>query len=184
MGAVFANLITPEGSLRDTRLAQSILGVIDLGYRTEDLCQMDCLNFKSQYSKSNPKLGCYGLFAAMAEIMRRRGVLDKEPEYYEANWGRNELLLGGTPVSITEYKREAFELTLTAIISDIQTTWPNIREMAMIIISGGGAYIFGEAIKRSLMAMYKIRDEVFVVPPEGEFLNVRGYRRHADYIWR
>lgn len=184
MGAVFHYLLTPEGGIRDTLLCQSQLGVIDLGYRTEDLCQIHNVQFVSKYSKSNPKLGCHGLFTNLADIMRQKGIIDQAPEYFEKNWSKSSLTLGGNNVSIDEYKKQAFELTLMAILSDIQTTWPNIREMAMIVISGGGAYIFGEVIKRSLGKMYSIKEDVFVIPENSEFLNVMGYRRHADRIWR
>jgi plasmid segregation protein ParM len=184
MGAAYRQLVNPDGSLVDVKLTNSIIGVIDLGYRTEDLCQLNQLQFMSKHSKSNPKLGCYSLFVALAEMLRQKGILDKEPEYYESCFNQDSLLIGGESIPIGEYKRQAFEMILMAILSDIQTTWPNIREAAMVIIGGGGAYIFGESIKKSLIATYRMKEEVFVIPPGSEFLNVEGYRRHADRIWR
>jgi plasmid segregation protein ParM len=184
MGAAYSYLLNPDGSLSDIELTKGIIGIIDMGFRTLDLCQLNQVQFVSNLSKSNPKLGCYSLFSALAEIMRQKGIQDKEPEYYETVFSQDSITIGGAAVPIGEYKKEAFERVLMAILSDIQTTWSNIREMLKIIITGGGAYIFGESIKKSLAATYKIKENVFVVPPGSEFSNVEGYRRHIDRVWK
>jgi plasmid segregation protein ParM len=184
MGAAYSILLNPDGSLTDIKLTQGMIGIIDLGFRTLDLCLLNQVQFVSNFSKSNPKLGCYSLFSALAEIMRQKSILDKEPEYYETVFNQDSIMIGGAAVPIGEYKKEAFERVLLAILSDIQTTWSNIREMSKIIITGGGAYIFGESIKKSLAATYKIQEDVFVIPSGSEFSNVEGYRRHIDRIWR
>jgi hypothetical protein len=89
MGAAYRQLLNSDGSLVDVKLTNSIIGVIDLGYRTKDLCQLNQLQFMSKLSKSNPKLGCYSLFVTLAEILRQKGILDKEPEYYESRFNQD-----------------------------------------------------------------------------------------------
>jgi hypothetical protein len=143
---------------------------------------MGNLVFLSQYSKSNDKLGCHNLFKNLSEILRQKNIIDKDPEFFADKFDYDSLFIGGSNVPIGQYKKEAYAMTLEAILSDISKTWINIRDLSMIVISGGGSFIFFESIKQSLMKTYGIKEDLFIFG--NEFLNSRGFLRFGLRKWR
>ena len=167
-GTVCTMVLDKSGQISNRSLADSRVGVVDVGTKTTDLMLFDALEIYPAMSG--------GINTALADAWKVVG------EEISKNVGRNlephevddALHLGyfkhrGRRVDIKEWKTKALRALAAAVDGEIKSLWQGGDYVDNIIVTGGGAVFVFE---------YLDYPHKYIVP-EGHFANVDGSYRYG-----
>ena len=178
IGTVYYVMVDPDGKLEKKYNPKSSIGVIDIGFRTTDLARMENLVYIGKASESFTGLGVIDICSAFRQALIELGV-DYAVALSEAEMipylKGNPVKVKGKEVKVQEVKDRAIELIGEGIIAAIVTKWPDWKRLDYILISGGGAALAGEYLRR------KFGEENSLILDQ--WGNVNGYLRFGVRIW-
>ena len=178
MGTVFNVILDRKGEISDRGLASSKIAVLDVGQNTLDLVSVDSLDFIDSESTSFGDLGIFECYRQLSiEIYNTFGV-EITPEEIEPRIKGNTIKIGGRPRSIIDIKNKSYQDAAEKIVSRVRNFWRSMWQFDRIILSGGGAQIFGEQIARALHSPCEID-----ICGQGSLSNVRGYLKFGHWAW-
>jgi plasmid segregation protein ParM len=176
-GSLLAETLDDRGRVKDNGLAAGMVGVIDLGSKTTNLQAIRALQELSRESASinagawnaarmvrqHLATLCPDLELKDLEVMQ--AMMDRQVSYY------------GEKVVLTDAVEAALEPLTEQISTKARELWGKAAALQAILITGGGALLMGERLKRHFKHARVVDDPVFA--------NVRGYWRLAqrDAIW-
>lgn len=177
VGTIFNSVLSDSGALADRDLAASKIAVIDVGANTVDLCKMDSLDFIDKESTTYT-LGVFESYKQLSlELYNTYGV-EIPPEEIEPYLKNDAVKISGRFHNIAEVKERVFRIAAEQIASRAKNVWRNLWQLDRIIISGGGANLFGNHIAQALDCPGQI-----VISERGAFSNVLGYLKYGRRTW-
>lgn len=170
-GALFRVLLNPAGVLVDEeRLARERVAVLDIGTHTTDYAFADQLRYIEPKSGSTP--------VAMARVYElvRRAIAEEHnldlnlPEVEEAV-RRGYVTLYGQRYPLGDLATSALDAVAQEILGEARTLWGDGRDLAAVLVTGGGGLTLLERIK----AVYPHARLV----PNPQAANAEGFYRYA-----
>jgi len=174
MGVAVDAALSEDGlSIVDALVADGDVGIIDVGGKTT--------NFQRVHNMSDVRPQTDSVTLGSWDAVRAA----KEPVQNicpDAEYGDHEiaaaLAIGsirykGGSIDIRDATNSVIEPMADGIIARAAQLWDNFTKLDVVIVAGGGATVFGEAIKS------KIEHENVRIAPEPMFANVRGYYKLA-----
>jgi len=178
MGTIFNLILGDDGNLANKELAASRLAVLDIGANTIDLCRVDSLDFIDHESTSYSDLGVFECYRQLSlEIYSTFGI-EIPPEEIEPYILNGAIKIGGRPRSIVDLKNKVYREAAEKIVSRVRNVWRNMWQMDKIIVTGGGADVFGEEIVRAFNSPGQVE-----LCRRGTTSNVAGYTKFANRVW-
>jgi plasmid segregation protein ParM len=174
-GSLFDALLGPDGQIVDEDLAHGRLGVVDIGTYTTDYVLVDALRYVEKgsgtiataMSKAYALIGrslldSYGLELRMHEVDQavRRGHVTVYGERREIEWLVSPVL----------------DALSTEILAQAGTLWGDGRDLAAILVTGGGAHVLGERIRDRYRHARLIGNAALA--------NVNGFLKYGRRKWR
>ena len=174
-GSLFDTILGEEGQIVDEALARGRLGVIDVGTFTTDYVLVDGLRYVERGSGSiatgmskayeligRSLLDSFGLDLRMHQVDQavRRGQVTIFGEVREIDW-------------ITE---PVFDAIAAEVLAQAGTLWGDGRDLAAILVTGGGAIALGERIREHYRHASILDDAAMA--------NVKGFRKYGQRRWQ
>jgi hypothetical protein len=164
-----------DGSISSGMPCNRVAGVIDIGGNTLNLLAAEAMNEIPRWTSSSE----FGLLH-MLDIVRDR-MRAELPRFYPQTHEVSEWLAKGTfryhgeDKEIKPYAEEYLNSLLEVLISRIREAWPQSARFDAVLVTGGGAELFGP----QLVARLEDFANVFVVD-NPRWANVRGYYKLAE----
>jgi plasmid segregation protein ParM len=178
IGTVFNLVLGDKGNLANKDLAASRLAVLDIGANTLDLCRVDSLEFIDRESTSYSDLGVFECYRQLSlEIYNAFGI-EIPPEEIEPHIMNGAVRIGGRPRGIAEIKNRVYQDAAEKIASRVHNVWRSMWQFDKIIVTGGGAAVFGEQIARVLNSPGQVE-----ICKQGTFSNTLGYLKFGHRVW-
>lgn len=175
LGSVFGAVLDESGNLTNERLASSNLCVLDIGANTVDLCRMDALDFVDRESATFLDIGVFDCFRQLSvEIFNLLGV-EIPPEEIEPHLRNKSIKVRGQRQSIIHVVDKVFREAAEKIAARARNVWRNIWQVDKILVTGGGAELFGDYIDQAFESTGLVEVSV-----RGVFANVVGYMRYGQ----
>ncbi len=180
MGTYFNLLLDDTGQMTAASklYATGKVGIIDIGYNTLDPARIDGLDFIGFRSTSFSRMGMVTAYQELANIIYQDHHVEIATEKMEAYLQQGYLSVAGKGVDLEHMKEAAFKTAAVKIASRIKSFWPDMWELDLIVLAGGGAELLGAYIKM---------DPEFaraIVVPEPMFANANGYLKFAKKVWK
>lgn len=175
LGSVFGAVLDEMGNLANEELASSKLCVLDIGANTVDLCRMDALDFVDREGATFHDIGVFDCFRQLSfEIFNLLGV-EIPPEEIEPHLRKKSIKVKGQQRSIVYIVDKVFREAAEKIAARAKNVWRDIWQIDKIIITGGGAELFGDYIAQAFDGAGLVE-----VSAKGVFANVAGYMRYGQ----
>lgn len=178
MGAVFNAILNNKGEIVDRELASSRIAVLDIGHNTLDLVRVDSLDFIDAESTSYSDLGVFECYKQLSLDIYDAFAIEIPAEEIEPYITGNSIKIGGRFCDISEIKRRVYQVAAENIAGRVHNAWRNMWQLDRIIVSGGGAQVFGEQIVRALNSPCSIE-----ICREGTLSNALGYLKFGYWVW-
>jgi hypothetical protein len=149
LGAYYAWLFNEDGSPAQTKdLAEALVGVCDIGYNTSDLFAIEGGVPVKRYI-GGIQLGVHNVALMVSEQLATQTGHNFSPAELEPyiRGDKETMILAGKSIDVAGLRRQAVEVVGTKIIEFINGKWGD-APFAKLLIVGGGAYIFGERLRR------------------------------------
>ena len=171
MGSLYYLVLDRQGRLVDGDLADSQVGIIDIGTLTTNYILCDRLRYVETGSDSI-KTGIAEALRKIAKDLRDAYGLDWTQRLNKVDQamraGRVEIQ--GRPIDITEQVQPHIDAIADTIISHTRTLWGAGIELKAVVVSGGGSQKLAPYIAREYPHMR-------TVGKDPQFANVSGYLR-------
>ncbi len=173
-GSIFERAMDDSGRVVDRELAQGPTGVIDIGGKTTNLLQMT--NFRDDSTRTTSvNVGAWNLVQAIQEFLERDypDLELSQPEVMDAVktgqvWYHDRFIsLAPVIEPMTAEMAEVIESTAMRL-------WHGAASLRRILITGGGAYLFGDRL------VDRFRQAEIV--PDSRFANARGYWKYGNFL--
>ncbi len=173
-GSFFALILDERGAIANEELARGRVGVLDIGVYTTDFILADCLRYVEPASGS--------LTTAMARVYELvgRAIQDTHGLRLDLHQVDQALRAGsvsvyGAPQDISGLVAPHLDAVANEILSKAGTLWGDARDLAAVLVTGGGALALGERVAR--------RYPHALVVPDANTANVRGFHRYGRRKW-
>ena len=177
VGTIFSYVLNDKGALTDRGLAASKIAVIDIGANTVDLCKMDSLDFIDRESTTY-SIGVFESYKQLTlELFNAYGV-EIPPEEIEPCLKDNVIKIRGRNHNITEMKERVYRIAAEQITSRAKNVWHNLWQMDKIIITGGGATLFGNYVAEALDCPGQV-----TISDKSTFANALGFLKYGRRAW-
>jgi plasmid segregation protein ParM len=173
MGTLFYKLFDAKGVIADKELSRSKAGIIDVGFRTTDFSVVDKLEYIDKLSYSTPT-GMANAYALIAEYLRNQFRIYKENYELEEIVQKGRIKVAGKVHSLEQIKKDVFEQVSAKILTEMNSIW-DIREMDLILLSGGGGKMLADFLLPELKTANLIE--------ESQMANVNGYLKLGHKIF-
>lgn len=177
IGTIFNFVLGENGALADRGLAASRIAVIDVGANTVDLCRMDSLDFIDKDSTTY-SLGVFECYKQLGLELYNLYGIEIAPEVIEPYLMNDVIKISGRLHSIAGVKEKVFRLAAVQISSRARNVWRNLWQLDRIIITGGGATLFGDYIAQALDCPGQV-----VISDKSAFANALGYLKYGRRVW-
>jgi plasmid segregation protein ParM len=165
MGTLFYRLFDAKGVIVDKELSRSKAGIIDVGFRTTDFSVVDKLEYIDKLSYSTPT-GMANTYGLIAEYLRNQFRIYKENYELEEIVQKGRIKVAGKVYSLEQIKKDVMEQVAAKILTEMNSIW-DIREMDMILLSGGGGKMLADYLLPELVTADLV--------DEAQMANVNGY---------
>jgi plasmid segregation protein ParM len=173
MGTLFHRLFDTKGVIIDKDLTRSKVGIIDVGFRTTDFSVVDKLEYIDKLSYSTAT-GMANAYAVVAEYLRNQYRIYKENYELEEIIQKAQIKVAGKINSLEQIKKDILEQVSAKILIEMNSIW-DIRDMDMILLSGGGG---------KMMADYLLPElPMAILIEESQMANVNGYLKLGHKIF-
>ncbi|KUO48778.1 MAG: hypothetical protein APF76_18010 [Desulfitibacter sp. BRH_c19] len=173
-GTLYDQMLNNSGGVINKDLADMMIGVIDVGYKTTGFAAINQVELVEHLSFSNTT-ALSSAYRMIANYFRKEYGIDKEvfelDEILESGW----LKLAGKNQDITYIKNEVYEKIANKIVLDINSLW-NYRDFDVIFMTGGGGQALSSFILKNFPNMKLVEGS--------QHANVRGYQKLANNIFR
>jgi plasmid segregation protein ParM len=173
MGTLFHRLFDPKGVIADKEITRSKVGIIDVGFRTTDFSVVDKLEYIDKLSYSTAT-GMANAYAVIAEYLRNQYRIYKENYELEEIIQKGQIKVAGKVHSLEQIKKEILEQVSSKILTEMNSIW-DIRDMDMILLSGGGGKMMADYLLPELPMATLIE--------ESQMANVNGYLKLGHKIF-
>lgn len=173
MGTLFHKLFDSKGVISDRELSRSKAGIIDVGFRTTDFSVVDKLEYIDKLSYSTAT-GMANVYAIIAEHLRNQYRIYKENYELEEIIQKGQIKVAGQVHSLEQIKKDVFEQVSAKILTEMNSIW-DIREMDIILLSGGGGKMLAEYLLPELGNATLIED--------AQMANVNGYMKLGQKVF-
>ncbi len=170
-GTIFNEMLTDDGGVKTEKYLDSIIGVIDIGFRTTDFVITNKLEFIDKLSFTS-SVALNTAYKYIAHKMKDELNVNKSIYQLDDIMRTGTIGIKGEKYDITDIRDRAFDLAAQQIISEIHSFWPHLWEFSTILIAGGGGMALFDYIKEEI-------DNCFLVD-DAQFSNVDGYLKIAN----
>lgn len=170
MGTLIDAALDDSGTFANAQVAMSHIGVIDIGGKTTNLLHANKMSDVRPESASVEIGGWDIVRAARPEIENvARGAKLDDHDISAAIRNRS-ISYRGNPLDLTDVIENSLGDFAAAIASKAKEFWPGQgAELQNIFLSGGGAQLIGDLVKRN------IEHPNITIVDDSVFANVRGY---------
>ena len=173
-GALFNLFMNREGVISDERRAFAPMGIIDAGSKTTNLISVNDLTAVLDESDSFQR-GGWDLIAALRDkLVSRFRDLDLTDFEVEAALINQRIIYRGQAVSLQDEIDDLVSAYCTQIKSFISQKWRSVGKMELILLTGGGAHLLSNALKREFPQLVIDKDPIFS--------NAMGYFKYSQLL--
>ncbi len=171
MGSLYYLVLDRQGRLVDGDLADSQVGIIDIGTLTTNYILCDRLRYIETGSDSI-KTGVSEALRKVAKELRDAHGLDWTQQLSKVDRAvrSGQVEIQGRPVDIADLVQPHFDAIASAIISHAQTLWGAGVELKAVVVTGGGSQKLAPYIGSAYPHMRTVGNDP-------QFANVSGYLR-------
>ncbi len=178
IGSIFNLIFDDKGNITNKSLANSKLGVVDIGFKTTDFSIFDHLQYVERGS-STMDTGISKCFSVIASKLRQESNINVELYRIFKFVESGMIKIKGKEYNITNLKKRVYTHSASAIASDLNRLWENDWDIDSILLSGGGSVPLAEYLIPNI--------EGNVIPIsrdiDARFNNVQGYCKFGHYKW-
>ncbi len=178
IGSIFNLIFDESGNLTNKALANSKLGVVDIGFKTTDFSIFDHLQYIERGS-STMDTGISKCFSVIANKLRQESNINVELYRIFQFVESGMIKIKGKEYNISNLKKRVYTHSAAAIASDLNRLWENDWDIDSILLSGGGSVPLAEHLVPNI--------EGNVIPIsrdiDARFNNVQGYCKFGHYKW-
>jgi len=178
IGSIFNLIFDDKGALTNKSLANSKLGVVDIGFKTTDFSIFDHLQYIERGS-STMDTGISKCFSVIANKLRQESNINVELYRIFQFVESGVIKIKGKEYNISNLKKRVYTHSASAIATDLNRLWEHDWDMDTILLSGGGSIPLAEYLIPSI--------EGNVIPIsrdiDARFNNVQGYCKFGHYKW-
>lgn len=173
VGTVLDFLLNRLGEAVSDSFLGKTVGVVDIGHYTTDLVVFEDLEFSAARTGGSD-VGVSAFLERVREKLEERFRSSFTLREVERAVQRGRLRFEGRdhPLDLGE-EIEAFASAVMAVVRNV---WGDPRKLDEVILTGGGARLLGERLKREIPHA--------AVAPEPVFANVRGFFKYAVRLLR
>ncbi|MEW6622469.1 MAG: ParM/StbA family protein [Bacillota bacterium] len=173
LGTFYDQLLNSSGGITNKDLADLMIGIVDIGYKTTGYAAVNNLEMVEHlsYSNDNALSNAYRMVAA---YLRKEYGINKEIFELDNILEKGWLKIAGKLQDIENTKNEIFEKVASKIVTDILSIW-DYKEFDLIYLTGGG----GQALAKYILPHFP--NMRLVDGPQ--HANVRGYQKLATNLF-
>lgn len=173
-GTVIDFALDDNGNIQDHELANGVVGVLDIGGKTTNILTVTKLSERVRQTTS-VNVGGWNVVRAMRTYLDNHypdmDMRDHEVQNAVMN---GEFKYFGETVDISQIVREKLATIASQIIDEATQLWNGGAGLDRVIITGGGALVFGSYILPFFRHAMIAREPIFA--------NARGYLKLANRI--
>lgn len=174
-GTIFNEMLTDDGGIKTESYVDSILGVVDIGFRTTDFVVTNKLEFIDKLSFTS-SVALNTAYKLISRELKEQLNINKSIYQLDDIVQAGKIVVKGKQYDILELKDKAFNLAAQQIISEINSFWPQLWEFSKVLITGGGGIALFNYLKDYIDNCYLVHD--------GQFSNVNGYLKIANRFFK
>jgi len=172
-GTLYDQVLNSSGKIVNEALSNSVVGIIDIGFKTTDFAVADNMEFIDHLSTSTTTALTNG-YKYIAGYLRQQFNINKENHELDKVISEGVIKVAGKSHDITSIKRDAFESVAEKIIMDINSLW-DYKDFDKILLTGGGGAELAEFL------LPRFPNMVLVDRPQ--FANARGYQKLSNHVF-
>ncbi len=178
IGSIFNLIFDEHGKIKDKSLANSKLGVVDIGFKTTDFSIFDHLQYIERGS-STMDTGISKCFSVIANKLRQESNISIEL-YRIFKFAESGMIkIKGKEFNISNLKKRVYTHAATAISADLERLWEQDWDIDSIVLSGGGSIPLAEYLIPTIQGnVIPIQKSI-----DARFNNVQGYCKFGHYKW-
>ena len=143
IGSIFNQIFDEQGNLTNKALANSKLGVVDIGFKTTDFSIFDHLQYIERGS-STMDTGISKCFSVIANKLRQESNINVELYRIFQFVESGMIKIKGKEYNISNLKKRVYTHSAAAIAADLNRLWENDWDIDSILLSGGGSVPLAE----------------------------------------
>lgn len=160
-GALLSLALSTTGKIIDTSLATGSVGVIDIGGKTTNLLSVTNLS-EIAHATDGVNVGAWSVVRALRSwLAREYPELDLRDHQINAMVQARKLTYYGEQIEIGDIIDEMLAPMAGQVISEAGQLWNGAANLDAILVSGGGALLLGEYVKRHFRHARVVDDPVF-----------------------
>lgn len=174
-GAILDQLLTPTGKVQNATLARERYAIIDIGGRNVGYLAVDGLSDIPHESRATERGAWSVMRATRMYLDNQHPDLSRHKDHTIMDAiVKREIYDGDKCIDLTPVVEPLIDQISQEILDTAKQYWGNAGTFRKVFVIGGGAYIWGEHIKRAFS-----HTEVL---PEPEMTNARGFAKFAAYL--
>ncbi len=173
-GTLFNQVLNSSGQVAEKEMANMLVGVADIGFKTSDFVVSDKLEFVGRLSTSSTS-GMVNAYQFISSIIREEYKIDKKDYDLDKIVKDKALKISGKNIDISDIISTAFSNLAAKIKTELDSIW-DYRELDCILLTGGG----GEALSDYLMPHFN--NMKLVDSPQ--FSNVKGFWKLGKHTFQ
>ena len=150
------------------------IGILDIGGKTTNLLGTSGIRPRDGEIASLD-LGGWDVVMAVRDWLIDQGADDPQPYDVERALREGSITFYGERVSVSQARDEAAAVVAEDIVARAHTLWP-MQSLDLVVLTGGGALLLGEAIKQ------RLNHRNIVVADDPVFANALGFYRLARLL--
>jgi plasmid segregation protein ParM len=168
-----------KGKVTNLDLAKQKVGVVDIGFRTTDLCIFDRLQYVERGSTTTDTGMAKGFSIISRKLKEECGVNVELYRMYNA-MESGSIKIRGKEINISKLRDKVYANTARTIAADMDRLWADDWDMEAIVITGGGSRELAEILQP------QITGNVIPVPYkiDSRLNNVKGYLKYGRHLWQ
>jgi plasmid segregation protein ParM len=179
LGSVLNLLMDEKGKITNMDLAKQKVGVVDIGFRTTDLCIFDRLQYVERGSTTTDTGMAKGFSIIARKLKEECGVNVELYRMYNA-MEAGSIKIRGKDINISKLRDKVYANTARTIAADMDRLWSDDWDMDAIVITGGGSRELAEILQP------QVTGNVIPVPYkiDTRLNNVKGYLKYGCHLWQ
>jgi plasmid segregation protein ParM len=159
LGTILDLYIDDHGNIQKDEIANSYIGIVDIGSGTIDCDGIDCLKAIPDDRHTIP-IGVHEVYQRLADYINTQNPdANATPRSVELQFTSDLYHTSKRLViPIKEAKERIVRETAEYIINDLQTRWRNRSKFDMVILTGGGAKLFEPWFRNFINDIHVIED--------------------------
>lgn len=178
LGSVLNLLMDENGTITNWDLARQKVGVVDIGFRTTDLCVLSQLQYEERGSTTTDTGMAKGFNIISRKLREQCGVNVELYRMYTAI-ETGSIKIRGEEVNITKLRDQVFANAARTIATDVDRLWADDWDMDAIIITGGGAMELAKILQPLITGnVIPLKHNI-----DARLNNVQGYLKYGRHLW-